>query len=88
MGNPAASVRAMEPAPKRLLAALVGPPGPEVTCEQGFAVLDAYVEHELASENANARVPGMHAHLEGCPACAEEYDSLQDLIASETGERI
>jgi RNA polymerase sigma-70 factor, ECF subfamily len=27
------------------------------------------------------------AHLEGCPACAEERDSLRDLIASETGDR-
>jgi len=73
---------------KRLLAALLGPPGPEVTCEQCFAVLDAYVEHELAGEDADARVPGMRARLEGCPACAEEHDSLRDLTVSETGERI
>jgi hypothetical protein len=73
---------------KRLLAALLGPSRPEVTCEQCFAVVDAYVEHELAGEDADARVPGMRAHLDGCPACAEEYDSLRDFIASETGERI
>jgi len=73
---------------KRLLAALLGPSGPEVTCEQCFALLDAYVERELDGEDADARVPGMRAHLEGCPACAEEYDSLRDLIASERGERI
>ena len=72
---------------KRLLAALLGPPGPEVTCEQCFAAIDAYVEHEVAGEDADARVPGMRAHLDGCPACAEEYDSLRDLIASEIGER-
>lgn len=71
---------------KRLLAALLGPPGPELTCEQCFAELDAYVEHELAGADADLHVPGMRAHLEGCPACAEEYDSLRDLIASERGE--
>jgi hypothetical protein len=73
---------------KRLLASLMGPPGPEVTCEECFAVVDAYVEHDLAGEDADVLVPGMRAHLEGCPACAEECDSLRDLIASETGERI
>jgi hypothetical protein len=43
---------------------------------------DAYVEHELAGENAEDHVPGMRAHLHGCLACAEEHDSLRDLIAA------
>jgi hypothetical protein len=73
---------------KHLLAGLLGPPGPEVTCEECFANLDVYVEHELAGDDADALVPGMRAHLEGCPACAEEHNSLRDLIASETGGRI
>lgn len=71
-------------ASKRLIAGLLGPAGPEVTCEQCFAHLDVYVEHELAGEDADERVPGMRAHLEGCPACAEEHDSLRELIASQT----
>lgn len=74
-------------ASKRLLAGLLGPPGPEVTCEECFAHLDVYVEHELRGDRAEERVPGMGAHLGGCPACAEEYASLRDLIASETGGR-
>jgi hypothetical protein len=74
-------------ASKRLLARLLGPPGPEVTCEECFDNLDVYVEYELAGEDAEERVPGMRAHLEGCPACAEEYDSLRELIASQTGGR-
>ena len=74
-------------ASRHLLAGLLGPAGPELTCEECFAQLDAYVEHELAGEDADAFVSGMRAHLEGCPACAEEYDSLRDLIATETGER-
>jgi len=74
-------------AAKHLLAGLLGPPGPEVTCEECFANLDVYVEHELAGDAADALVPGMRAHLEGCPACAEEHDSLRELIASDTGGR-
>ena len=69
-------------ASKQLLAGLLGPPGPEVTCEECFEWLDLYVELELSGERAEERVPGMRAHLEGCPACAEEHDSLRDLIAS------
>jgi anti-sigma factor RsiW len=26
-------------------------------------------------------VPAMRAHLEGCPACAEEHQSLRALVA-------
>jgi hypothetical protein len=25
-------------------------------------------------------LPGMRAHLDGCPACREEYESLRDLL--------
>ena len=63
-----------------LIARLLGPPGPEVTCETCFAELDRYVELELAGADAEAAVPGMRAHLQGCPACREEHDSLVALL--------
>jgi hypothetical protein len=59
---------------------LLGPRGPEVSCEECFDRLDEYVELELAGEDAEARVPGMAAHLEGCPACDEEHQSLRELV--------
>ncbi len=43
-------------------------------------MLDRYVELELASADADSDVPGMRAHLEGCPACSEEHASLKALI--------
>lgn len=69
--------------PDRLLARLVGPAGPEISCEQCFDELDRYVELELAGRDADAAVPGMRAHLAGCPACAEDRDSLRALLRSE-----
>jgi predicted anti-sigma-YlaC factor YlaD len=60
---------------------LLGPTGPEVSCEQCFELLDEYVELGLHAEDADARIPGMRAHLEGCPACREDYDSLRALAA-------
>jgi hypothetical protein len=59
-----------------LLARLLGPAGPELTCEECFAELDRYVELELAGDAADREIPGMRAHLEGCPACDEDHASL------------
>ena len=72
---------------ERLLAALTGPRGPELTCDQCFEQLDRYVELELADADADTAVPGMRAHLEGCSACAEDRDSLRALLISESGRR-
>jgi predicted anti-sigma-YlaC factor YlaD len=51
---------------------LLGPVGPEIGCDECFDRLDEYVEGRA--------VPGMEAHLEGCPACREEYESLAALV--------
>ena len=67
-------------APDRLLGRLLGPTGPDIGCEECFERLDVYVEAELAGEDAELCVPGMRAHLDGCPACAEEQDSLRELL--------
>jgi hypothetical protein len=61
---------------------LLGPAGPEIGCEACFDLLDEYVELELAGRDADREVPGMRAHLEGCPACREEHDSLRVLAAA------
>ncbi|HKH17884.1 MAG TPA: hypothetical protein VKA57_10190 [Solirubrobacteraceae bacterium] len=63
-----------------LLARLLGPSEPELTCDQCFERLDGYVELELAGRDADAAVPGMRAHLQGCPACREDHDSLAALL--------
>lgn len=59
-----------------VIRALLGPVGPQLTCEQCFEELDRYVELELAGRDADRAVPGMSAHLEGCPACREDHESL------------
>ena len=60
----------------RLLNRLLGPGEPEVTCEQCFELLDEYVDLEVQGGDAEAKLPGMRAHLEGCPACHEDHESL------------
>lgn len=67
-------------APDHLLRRLLGPSGHDIGCERCFELLDVYVEAELAGEDAERRVPGMRTHLDGCPACAEEHESLRELL--------
>jgi hypothetical protein len=68
-----------------LIARLLGPSGQEVSCEDCFELLDEYVDAGLAGEDADARLPGMRAHLEGCPACREDHESLRELVAGPDG---
>jgi len=65
---------------KQALGRLLGPGAPEIGCDECFARLDEYVDVELAGGDADAAVPGLRAHLDGCPACREEHDSLRALL--------
>ena len=66
-----------------VMRALLGPAGPELTCEECFEQLDRYVDLEVEGRDADAAVPGMKAHLEGCPACHDDHESLRALVADE-----
>ena len=68
---------------KQALGRLLGPAEPEIGCDECFDQLDRYVELELAGRDADAAVPGMRPHLEGCPACREDHDSLAALLAAD-----
>jgi hypothetical protein len=68
---------------KQALGRLLGPSEPEVGCDECFAQLDRYVELELAGGDADAAVPGLRAHLDGCSACREEHESLRALVGGE-----
>ena len=59
---------------RHLIDRLLGPADAEIGCDECFEHLDEYVEGK--------NVPGMGAHLAGCPACHEEYESLRALVDS------
>jgi hypothetical protein len=69
--------------PDRLLGRLLGPAGPELSCEECFAELDRYVELERSGADADAAIPGMRAHLQGCSACGEDHESLHALLSEQ-----
>ena len=61
---------------RALIDRLLGPGEPEVTCDECFELLDEYVDLEAQGLDADERIPGMRAHLVGCPACHEDHESL------------
>jgi hypothetical protein len=68
---------------RRNLDRILGPTGYELGCDECFELLDEYVELELDGADADGRIPGMRAHLEGCPACHEEHESLRALVSGD-----
>jgi len=60
---------------------LLGPTEPEVECDECFEQLDVYVERELMHGGAEEAMPALAAHLRGCPACAEDHDSLRAFVS-------
>jgi hypothetical protein len=74
----------MSPNPDRINR-LLGPAEPEATCDECFEQLDIYVERELRTGDAATTMPQLAAHLRGCPACVEDFESLRALVREEAG---
>lgn len=55
-----------------------------VSCEECFDRLDSHVEQLLAG---GAPEPDLEAHLRGCPACAEDVESLRSLLQADAEGR-
>lgn len=51
----------------------------EISCSECFDLVSHFVEVELAGEDAVAKMPQLKQHLDHCPACREEYETLRDL---------
>jgi len=69
----------------QMLGRLLGPASAEISCDECFEQLDRYVDLEVAGQDADAAVPGLRAHLDGCPACREDHSSLRALVSGERG---
>ena len=64
---------------------VLGPSEPEILCDECFEKLDEYVDVELQGGDPDQAVPGLRPHLDGCPACHEEYESLRELARTDSG---
>ena len=53
---------------------------PYLSCEECFDLMDVYVDARVLGRPDPAP-PGLLTHLAACSACAEEVDSLRELVA-------
>ena len=78
---------AQRPPPTEVLRRLTTDPGPWLSCDDCFRLVDRYVEGLLSedTEPTPSELAPMPAHLSGCAACAEEATTLLLLVATEAG---
>jgi hypothetical protein len=55
----------------------------ELTCSEAQALLDVYVDLELAGENPQQVMPDVAQHLRICPECREEHDALLKILSED-----
>jgi hypothetical protein len=48
----------------------------EAACDEVFAIIDVYVERELAHGDAAVRYPRIAAHMEFCEPCRLDFHGL------------
>lgn len=51
----------------------------EISCSECFDAVSHFVEVELSGADPVAKMPKVKQHLEQCPACQQEYETLRDL---------
>ncbi len=51
----------------------------EISCSECFDQVSHFVEVELSGVDAAAQMPKVKQHLEQCPACHAEYETLREL---------
>jgi hypothetical protein len=75
------------PLPTDALHRLTTDPGPWLSCDDCFRLVDRYVEALLTpgTEPTATDLAAMPAHLSGCSACSEEAATLLLLAASDAG---
>ena len=65
------------------ISSLLADTSPYLSCDDCFAQIDEYVERRFA--DPHHQDPAMEAHLAGCGACAEEAETLRELLSQDAG---
>jgi hypothetical protein len=55
----------------------------EISCTECFDLVSRFVELEVSGQDAAAKIPQVKQHLDQCPACRSEYETLRDLRRQE-----
>jgi len=60
----------------------------EISCSECFDAMAHFVEVELSGEDPVIKMPQVKQHLDQCPACHEEYETLRDLQRLENEDEL
>ncbi|MEN4011419.1 MAG: hypothetical protein AB1453_05995 [Chloroflexota bacterium] len=60
--------------------AVAGTMDMELTCDEVFDLLDQFTEMAVRGEDVAHLMPLVHQHLEMCPECREEYETLRAIL--------
>jgi len=63
-----------------MLQALVKTEEHEISCDEVFAVLDEFAEAVKRGENVLLLMPLVRQHIDLCPDCREEYETLLRML--------
>jgi hypothetical protein len=59
----------------------------EISCTECFDLMSRFVELEASGQDAAAQMPQVKQHLNQCPACRGEYETLRELrLLEEKGD--
>ena len=69
-----------DPMTKKLLQSLAMTQENEISCDDVYAVLDQFAEAVTRGENVLLLMPLVRQHLDMCPDCREEYETLLRML--------
>ena len=64
----------------KMIQALAATEEQEISCNDVFAVLDEFAEAVKRGENVLLLMPLVRQHLDMCPDCREEYETLLRML--------
>ncbi len=74
------SSKKMDPALLKMVQMIARTDENEIACDQVYAVLDQFAEAVQRGENVLTFMPLVRQHLEMCPDCREEYETLLRML--------
>lgn len=60
----------------------------EISCSECFDQVSYFVEVELSGDDAPGKMPNLKQHLDQCPACQQEYETLRGLQILENKDQL
>ena len=69
-----------DPGMEKMIRSLAATQEREISCDEVYAVLDEFVEAVMRGENVLVFMPLVRQHLDVCPDCREEYESLLRML--------